>query len=108
MNWSIRNLAIVALAASLAGAWSFAQSSGDAVYKAKCLMCHGATGVPNPALVKALGVKDASDPAVKKLTVDEIVKVIKSGSPTGKMKAIAGVSDADAKAAATYFKTLAK
>jgi cytochrome c len=106
MTKTFRNAAILALAVSLAGAMSFAQS--DAVYKAKCLMCHGATGTPNPALVKAIGVKAASDPDVKKLTVPEIVKVIKSGSPSGKMKAVAGLSDADATAAATYFKTLAK
>ena len=106
MTKCIRNAAILALAVSMAGVMSFAQS--DAVYKTKCLMCHGATGTPNPALVKAIGVKAASDPDVKKLTVPEIVKVIKSGSANGKMKAVAGVSDADATAAATYFKTLAK
>ena len=26
----------------------FAQSSGEATYKAKCQMCHGATGTPSP------------------------------------------------------------
>jgi len=66
MSRTIRSL--VALAAGgffLAGAVGFAQSSGEATYKAKCQSCHGAEGVPNPGIAKAMGVKPASDPSVK-------------------------------------------
>ena len=56
-----------ALAAMIlvSGSMSFAQSAGEATYKAKCQSCHGAEGVPNPGIAKAMGVKPATDPAVK-------------------------------------------
>lgn len=97
----------VALAATflLAGAMSFAQE-GAAIYKTKCLMCHGATGTPSPAMAKAMGIKPASDPAIKKLTVAQIESVVKSGSANKKMKPVAGLNDAQVKAVAEYFKTL--
>ncbi len=104
MTKSIRNSAVLALAISLAGAMSFAQSSGEATYKAKCQMCHGANGTPNPAMAKSMGIKATSDPDMKKLTVADIQGVIKNGK--GKMKPVAGLDDAQAKAVAEYFKTL--
>jgi len=104
MTKSIRNSAILALVMSLAGAMSFAQSGGEATYKAKCTTCHGAAGIPSPAMAKAMGIKPASDPDVKKMTVAEIQDVVKNGK--GKMKPVAGLSDAQAKEVAEYFKTL--
>jgi mono/diheme cytochrome c family protein len=104
MTKSIRNSAILALVMSLAGAMSFAQSSGEATYKAKCQMCHGATGTPSPAMASAMGIKPASDPEVKKLTVADIEGIVKNGK--GKMKPTAGLDDAQTKAVAEYFKTL--
>jgi mono/diheme cytochrome c family protein len=82
----------------------FAQSGGEATYKAKCQMCHGATGTPSPAMAKAMGIKPVSDPDIKKLSVAEISTVIKSGK--GKMKPIAGLSDEQIKDVATFFKGL--
>ena len=104
MTKSIRNSAVLALAISLAGAMSFAQSSGEATYKAKCQMCHGATGVPNPGMAKMMGIKPVSDPEIKKLTVEQVEATVKSGK--NKMKPIAGLSDAQVKAVAEYFKSL--
>ena len=104
MTKSIRNSAVLALAISLAGAMSFAQSSGDAIYKAKCQMCHGVAGTPNPGMAKMMGIKPVSDPEMKKLTVAEIEATMKNGK--NKMKPIAGLSDAQTKAVAEYFKTL--
>lgn len=104
MTKSIRNSAILALVMSLAGAMSFAQSSGEATYKAKCAMCHGATGTPNPAMAKAMGIKPVSDPDMKKLTAADIESTVKNGK--GKMKPISGLDDATTKAVAEYFKTL--
>jgi cytochrome c6 len=100
----VRNSTILALAISLTGAMSVAQSSGDAIYKAKCQMCHGASGTPSPGMAKAMGIKPVSDPAMKSLTVDEIAATVKNGK--GKMKPVAGLSDAQVKAVAAYFKTL--
>lgn len=100
----LRNQVVLGVAICLAGATCFAQSSGSAIYKAKCAMCHGATGTPSPGMAKMLGVKPASDPEVKSLTVEQIEAVVKSGK--GKMKPVAGLSDAQIKAVSEYFKTL--
>lgn len=99
----LRNSAILALAISLTAAVSFAQS-GEATYKAKCQMCHGATGTPSPGMAKAMGIKPVSDPSMKKLTVEEIEATVKNGK--GKMRPISGLSDAQVKAVAEYFKSL--
>jgi mono/diheme cytochrome c family protein len=104
MTRSIRNSAVLALAITLTGAMSFAQSSGEATYKAKCQMCHGPTGVPNPGMAKMMGIKSVTDPEVKKMTVEEIESMVKNGK--NKMKPISGLSDAQVKAVAEYFKTL--
>ncbi len=98
----------VALAAVvlLAGAVSFAQS-GDATYKAKCQSCHGAAGVPNPGIAKLMGVKPATDPAVKSATEAKMIAVTTNGE--GKMPAFKGkLSDAEIKASVDYFRTFAK
>lgn len=99
----LRKSAILALTISLAGAMSFAQS-GEATYKAKCQMCHGATGTPSPGMAKAMGIKPVSDPSMKKLTVEEIAATVKNGK--GKMKPISGLTDPQVKAVAEYFKSL--
>ena len=102
MTKYLRTAAVMALAASLAGAMSMAQSSGDAIYKAKCQTCHGATGTPSPVMQKMMGVKPASE--YKSLSVAQIEATLKNGK--GKMKSIAGLSDAQVKAVAAYFKGL--
>jgi cytochrome c6 len=94
-----------ALAATLllAGSMSFAED-GAALYKSKCAMCHGATGTPSPAMTKSMGIKPASDPAMKALTVAQVTAAIKSGK--GKMKPVAGLTDEQVKDVAAFFKTL--
>ena len=103
MTKSIRNSAILALAISLAGAMSFAQS-GEATYKSKCQVCHGPSGTPSAGMQKMLGVKPASE--YKALTVAQIQTTVKNGSANKKMHPISGLSDAQVKAVAEYFKTL--
>lgn len=105
MMKSIRSKVVLAAAFAVAGGMCFAQS-GEAVYKAHCQSCHGATGVPNPGIAKILGVKSASDPAVKKLTPAEMEAAVKNGK--GKMKPVAGLSDAQVKEVVTYFRELGK
>jgi mono/diheme cytochrome c family protein len=104
MTKTIRSLLALAAVVFLAGAVGFAQSAGEATYKAKCQMCHGATGTPSPAMAKSMGIKPASDPEIKKLTVAQIEAAIKSGK--GKMKPVAGLSDAQVKDSAAYFHSL--
>ncbi|HEV2325496.1 MAG TPA: cytochrome c [Terracidiphilus sp.] len=102
---SIRSKVVLAAAFAVAGGMCFAQS-GEATYKAHCQSCHGATGVPNPGIAKLLGVKPANDPAVKKLTPAEMEAVVKNGK--GKMKPVAGLSDAQVKEVVAYFRELGK
>ncbi len=101
---SIRKQAVLVAVLSLAGTMSFAQSSGDAIYKAKCATCHGPAGTPSAGMAKMMGIKAVSDPAYKKLTADDVAATVKDGK--GKMKPVAGLSDAQVKAVSTYFKTL--
>jgi cytochrome c6 len=90
----------------LSGAMGFAQS-GEAVYKAKCQSCHGAQGVPNPGIAKAMGVKPASDPSVKAESEAQMIAITTYGK--GKMPAFKGkLSDAEIKASVDYFRTFAK
>ena len=65
MSKTIRMQSALAAVILLSGAVGFAQSSGEATYKAKCQSCHGAPGPPNPGIAKMMGVKPASDPSVK-------------------------------------------
>ena len=104
MTKMIRSLLVLAVVACLAGAVGFAQSGGEATYKAKCAMCHGATGTPSAGMAKAMGVKPASDPAIKKLTAAEMFTSVKNGK--GKMKPIAGLSEAQIKDAVSYYRGL--
>jgi mono/diheme cytochrome c family protein len=99
----IQSLLVLAAVVSLAGTVSFAQS-GEATYKAKCQMCHGATGTPSAGMGKAMGIKAASDPDIQKLTVAQISAVVKDGK--GKMKPIAGLTDEQIKEVSAFYKGL--
>jgi len=103
---AIRFQVIMALAISLGAATGFAQADGAAIFKDKCSMCHGPAGIPNPAMAKALGVPNVTDPAVKAMTIVQIETQIKNGK--GNMKPITGLTDEQLKAVATYFKSLSK
>jgi len=101
---TIRSQVVLAAVFALASAVCFAQSGGEATYKAKCQMCHGATGTPSPGMAKAMGVKPVSDPDIKKLTVDQMVASVKNGK--GKMKPVAGLTDVQIKDAVTFYRGL--
>lgn len=92
---------VLVCALAVASSMSFAQSDGASVYKTKCQSCHGANGTPNPGMAKMMGIKPVSDPEMKKLSPAQIEAVVKSGK--GKMKPVAGLNDAQAKAVAAYF-----
>lgn len=104
MRITIRSLFLVAAMACLAGSLGFAQSSGEAIYKSKCQMCHGPKGVPSAGMAKMMGIKAANDPTMKKLTVVQMEEAVKKGK--GKMKPVAGLSDAQVKEAVLYFRSL--
>jgi len=99
-----RTYALLVLAMSAACAVALAQSPGEATYKAKCQSCHGASGTPNPSLAKLLGVKPLSDPDVQKLTPEQMASAVKNGK--GKMKPVAGLTDAQIKDVVAYYRGL--
>ena len=103
MTKLLRSQIVLAAAVSLAGAMCFAQD-GAATYKAKCAMCHGPTGTPSAGMAKAMGIKPTSDPAIKGLTVAQVETAVKAGK--GKMKPVAGLTDAQVKDVSAYFHSL--
>jgi len=104
MTKMIRSQVVLAVVVSLAGAVGFAQSGGEATYKTKCAMCHGAAGTPSAGMAKSMGIKPASDPAMKALTTAQIETTVKAGK--GKMHPVAGLTDAQIKDVSAYFKSL--
>jgi mono/diheme cytochrome c family protein len=107
MSKSIRSQVALAAVLSLASALGFAQSSGEALYKAKCQMCHGATGMADSGAGKAMKVKPATDPDVKKLNAAQMIEATKNGM--GKMQPFKDkLTDAQIKDAVGYFRTFVK
>jgi cytochrome c6 len=104
MTRVIRSLVVLSLAVSLVSAVCLAQSTGQATYKAKCQMCHGATGTPSPGMAKMMSIKPASDPAIKALTADQMFTAVKNGK--GKMKPVTGLTDAQIKDAVDFYRGL--
>jgi mono/diheme cytochrome c family protein len=100
----IRSEVVLAVAVSLAGAVCFAQSGGEATYKAKCQSCHGSAGTPSPGMAKMMGVKPVSDPEIKKLTAEQMFAAVKNGK--NKMKPSVGLTDAQIKDAVAYYRGL--
>jgi mono/diheme cytochrome c family protein len=96
-----------AVVVSLAGVAGFAQSSGEAVYKEKCLNCHGPDGMANSGVSKLMKVKPITDAGIKKLTEAEMIQLTRDG--VGKMQAYRGVlTDAQIKASVDHFRTFLK
>jgi mono/diheme cytochrome c family protein len=104
MTKTIRSLLALAAVVFLAGALGFAQSAGEATYKAKCQTCHGPTGTPSAGMAKMMGIKPVSDPDIKKLTADQMAAAVKNGK--GKMKPIAGLTDAQIKDVVAFYRSL--
>jgi len=87
---------------SLVGAVASWADDGAALYKKKCVGCHGASGEGKSAM-KAPALKGTS------LSDDQITERLLKGLPTGKglhKKGIPGLMEAQAKAIAAYVKTL--
>jgi len=107
MKEQVRSYVALAAILSLFGAVGFAQSSGEALYKAKCQMCHGATGMADSGPGKAMKVKPVTDSDVKKLTETEMTTATKNGM--GKMQPYKDkLTDSQVKDAVDYFRTFLK
>jgi cytochrome c6 len=91
----------------MAGVMSFGQAPGEATYKAKCQMCHGAAGMADAGAGKTLKVKPVTDPAVAKMNEAEMITATKNGM--GKMQPYKEkLTDAQIKDAVGYFRTFLK
>jgi mono/diheme cytochrome c family protein len=105
MTKTIRSMAVLAATVCLAGSMGFAQSAGEAVYKANCASCHGSTGTPSAGIAKMMGVKPSTDPDYKKESEADMIASVKNGK--GKMKAMSPkLTDAQIKDAVDYFRSL--
>ena len=97
--------AISAIAMVAAASAAFAQSPGADVYKSRCQSCHGVSGVPSPAIAKAMGVKPIAE--VKSSPEAKMIAATTNG--TGKMTGFKGkLTDAQIKDSVIYFRSLAK
>jgi mono/diheme cytochrome c family protein len=84
-----------------------AQQPGEATYKAKCAMCHGADGTASTPVGKSMKLRSLKSPEDVKATDDELFKETKDG--VGKMQGYAGkLSDAQIKDVVAYIRTLQK
>jgi cytochrome c6 len=100
-----RSLVVLAATVCLAGSVGFAQSSGEALYKSKCQMCHGAKGAAETPTAKMLKVFPINSPEMKKLSEADMIKATADGK--GKMPAFKGkLTDPQIKEVVSYFRTL--
>ena len=107
MKNSFRRGIVLAAVVFFAGATGFAQSSGEAIYKEKCLNCHGTAGLANSGVGKLMKVKPITDPEVRKLTEAEMIEFAQNGS--GKMQAYKGeLNNAQIKGTVDYLRTFMK
>ncbi len=81
-------------------------ATGKAIYAKKCAMCHGPDGVAKESMAKMLKVemKALGSKEVQALKDEELKKVATEGK--GKMKGIAGLSDADVANLIAFVRTL--
>lgn len=95
----IQVLGVLGLMVLATGTMSIAQGTAEATYKAKCQMCHGATGAGDTPAGRAMKVQP-----LNKSPEGDMVAIIKKGK--GKMPAYDGkLTDAQIKDVATYIHT---
>ena len=102
-----RNVKLVGwmLLAGAMGMPAAAQSAGADLYKAKCQMCHGATGMADSGAGKAMKVKPVTDPDIKKMSEVQMIDAVRKGM--GKMQPYKDkLTDAQITGLAGYVKTL--
>ena len=103
----IRSQVVLALVISVTGVMGFAQSDGAATYKAKCAMCHGATGMADTGAGKSMKIRPVNDPEVKAMTEAQMIELTTNGK--GKMPAFKGkLTDDQIKEAVAFYRSLAK
>ena len=100
-------VAILTLLSACLAVPAIAQQTGEATYKAKCAMCHGADGLGNTPVGKNMKVRSFRSPEDIKATDANLVKQTKDG--VGKMQGYAGkLTDAQIKDVVSFIRTLQK
>lgn len=101
-----KRLALVSLALALAvPTIAAAQAKGEATFKAKCAMCHGADGSASTGMGKSMGLKPLSSPEVQNMSDADLTALVTNGK--GKMPAYKGkLTDAEIGDVVKYVKTL--
>jgi cytochrome c6 len=101
-----RSIILVLCMVLIAAPAIFAED-GATLYRAKCAMCHGASGQGDTPMGKTLKVKNLSSPDVQKQTDEQLTSTINKGK--GKMPPFAGkLSEDQVKAVIGYVRTLGK
>ena len=107
MTMTIRSLMLPGVVFSLACTAQLAQAAsataGQAVYKAKCQMCHAADGSGNLPKAKANPLGGA---IVQAKSDAQLKSVVTAGA--GTMKPVAGVAGADLDNVVAFIRTLKK
>jgi mono/diheme cytochrome c family protein len=100
-------IAVLTLLSASLALPAVAQQAGEATYKAKCAMCHGADGTGNTPVGKAMKVRSFKAPEDIKASDADLIKQTKAG--VGKMQGYAGkLSDAQITDVVGYIRTLQK
>jgi cytochrome c6 len=103
-NFRIAVLGVLSLSLAVP---AIAQQGGEATYKAKCAMCHGADGTGNTPIGKNMKLRSFKSAEDMKATDAELFKQTKDG--VGKMQGYAGkLTDAQINDVVTYIRTLQK
>ena len=89
----------------ITASFAAAQDTPEALYKAKCAVCHAADGTGNTPAGKKMEVQDFKAPEVAKLSDEVLFELTKKGK--GKMPAYDGkLTDDQIKALVKYIHTL--
>jgi cytochrome c6 len=81
--------------------------SGEEIYKAKCQMCHGASGLADSGAGRAMKVKPVTDPEVRNQSEAQMFAAVQNGS--GRMQPYRGkLTDAQIRDAVSCFRRFIK
>lgn len=109
MKWNraITMLLGFALVLFTPATFAAAQNTPEALYKAKCAVCHAADGSGNTPAGKKMDVQDFKAPEIAKLTDQVLFEITKKGK--GKMPAYDGkLTDAQINDLVKYIRSLEK